>query len=522
MAKRRAGRLTQRRSERAKAAILQPPFRQLSYSSAPVELLAPEQIEAVHLTALRILETIGLKVLSADARRYLAGAGGTVDEETKCVRLDGGLVMEKMALAPERFSFRARNPTHNVRVGGSDLIFCSVGGPAFVSGLDNRRRAGTFAEQNDYIRLIQSLNIIHQEGGGAFEALELPEASRHLDLYFSQIFLLDKSWTPWCLGAARSRDALEMMAIALGEDMETIARRPPLFSCIVNTNSPLQIDEPMSEGLIEMARCGQCITVTPFTLSGAMAPVTLAGAIAQQTAEALGAMVLAQCVRPGCPVIYGGFTSNVDMRTGLPVFGTPEYVQAAQISGQMARFYGVPFRSSNVTTAHLVDAQAAYESQMALWGAMTGGAHVVKHCAGWLSGGLTASKEKIVVDAEMLQMLAATLIPPEISDAALAFDAINEVGPAGHFFDAVHTMERYETAFYRPLVSYWDNYENWIEAGMPTIPNRAAAVAEQLLADYQQPPLDTAVEAALRDYVARRKREIHGPRAVTEVGKTQE
>ncbi len=475
----------------------------------------------IHRTALRILEDVGMKVLSAEARRILAEAGADVDEADQRVRFDRGLVMGRLALAPERFRFRARNPVRDVRIGGPDLLFCSVGGPAFVADASGRRRAGTYAEQCEYLRLIQSLNIVHQEGGGAFEALDLPDASRHLDLYFAEIVYTDKTWTPWCLGAERSRDALEMMCIAMGEDVETLTERDPLFSCIINTNSPLQLDQPMSDGLIEMARFGQCITVTPFTLSGAMAPVTLAGALAQQTAEALGAIVLVQCVNPGCPVIYGGFTSNVDMRTGSPVFGTPEYVQAAQISGQMARHYCVPFRSSNVTAAHRVGAQAAYESEMALWGAMTGGAHLIKHCAGWLSGGLTASKEKIILDAEMLQMLAATLSPPEISEASLALDAIAEVGPAGHFFGTAHTMERFKTAFYTPLVSYWDNYENWIESGTPSLVERAGAIAERLLAEYEQPPLDGDVEEELRDYVARRKREIHGASAQTGVGAEQ-
>ena len=519
MAEKRAGRAARRRG--AATGVDQPPWQQLSNPLPPVDLISADEVEAIHDTALVILAEIGMKVLGAEARGILAAAGAEVDEAEAQVRFDPAMVMEKMAHAPERFTFRARNPDRSVRIGGPDLLLCSVGGPAFVADADGTRRAGSYADQCDYMRLTHALNIIHQEGGGAFEALDLPEGSRHLDLYFAELTLTDKSWTPWCLGAERSRDALEMMAIALGEDLETLTAGDPVFSCIINTNSPLQLDQPMSEGLIEMARHGQCITVTPFTLAGAMAPVTLAGAIAQQTAEALAAMVLAQCVRPGCPVIYGGFTSNVDMRTGSPVFGTPEYVQATRMSGQMARRYGVPFRSSNVTTAHKVDAQAAYESQMALWGAVTGGAHLIKHCAGWLGGGLTASKEKMILDAEMLQMIAATFSAPEVSRETLAMEAVREVGPAGHYFGAAHTMERYQTAFYTPLISYWGNYENWRESGQPDIAARAGAVADRLLEEYEAPPLETGAEDALRDYVARRKRDIHGPRAATEVGAPQ-
>jgi trimethylamine--corrinoid protein Co-methyltransferase len=224
----------------------------------------------------------------------------------------------------------------------------------------------------------------------------------------------------------------------------------------------------------------------------------------------MAGIALTQIVRPGAPVLYGGFTSNVDMRTGAPAFGTPEYVQAAQASGQLARRLGLPFRSSNVTAANAPDAQAAYESMMALWGAMTGQAHLIMHAAGWLGGGLTASCEKLIIDAELLQMMAATLEPFPVDADSLALDAVREVGPAGHFFGAAHTMARYETAFYEPLLSNWDNYDTWLERGRVIADERAGRIYKQLLKDYEQPPLDPAIDEALKDYVARRKREIAG------------
>ncbi|MCH8105225.1 MAG: trimethylamine methyltransferase family protein, partial [Proteobacteria bacterium] len=248
--------------------------------------------------------------------------------------------------------------------------------------------------------------------------------------------------------------------------------------------------------------------VTPFTLSGAMSPITLAGALAQQHAEAMMGIALAQIVRPGTPVLYGGFTSNVDMKTGSPAFGTPEYVQAAQASGQLARHLGLPFRSSNVTAANTPDAQAAYESSMSLWGAITGQANLIMHAAGWLHGGLTASLEKLIIDAEMLQMMSAYTRPFEVSTETLALDAIREVGPAGHFFGTAHTMERYENAFYAPLLSNWDNYETWLERGSVDSEQRANQIWKQLLREYQQPTIDPAIDEALKDYVARRKRQM--------------
>ena len=237
-----------------------------------------------------------------------------------------------------------------------------------------------------FSELVQSLNIIHQEGGGGFEALDLPAETRHLDLFYAEITLTDKNWQPWCMGRSQTTDALNMAAISLGKSVEDLCE-VPVFAGIINTNSPLQLDIPMAEGLITMAEHGQAAVITPFTLAGAMSPVTIAGALAQQHAEAMAGIALTQCVRPGVPVMYGGFTSNVDMKTGSPAFGTPEYAQAAQASGQLARHIGVPFRSSNVNSANTNDAQAAYESMMSLWGAMTGQAHMINHAAGWLGGG---------------------------------------------------------------------------------------------------------------------------------------
>jgi trimethylamine--corrinoid protein Co-methyltransferase len=261
----------------------------------------------------------------------------------------------------------------------------------------------------------------------------------------------------------------------------------------------------MAEGTIELARAGQVVCITPFTLAGAMSPATIAGTLVEQNAEVLAGLTLVQAVRPGAPAMYGAFTSNVDMRSGSPAFGTPEYTKAAMISGQLARRYGIPFRSSNTNASNVADAQAAYESAMSLWGAILGHANLVNHAAGWLEGGLTASFEKLILDAEMLQMMAETLRPIEVNEDTLAVEAIAEVGPAGHFFGAAHTLARYETAFYTPLLSDWRNFKSWEEAGSPDALKRANALWKRLLQEYTQPPLDPAIDEALAAYVRRRK-----------------
>ena len=467
---------------------------------APIEVLSAGQVAAIHQAALTVLPVTGMKVLAPQARAFYAQAGARVQDET--VFLDPALVVELSATVPARFSLTARNPVKSLRFGGNDCVFTSVGGPAYVMDLDRGRRDGTFAEMCDYLKVIQSLNVIHQEGGGPFEPLDLNASTRHLDICLAQITWLDKSWQTQTLGHARTMDGIEMAALMLGVPVDAL---PCTLLGIINTNSPLQLDIPMAEGLIALAAHGQVNVITPFTLSGAMAPVTIAGALVLQHAEAMAGIVLTQIVRPGVPVMYGGFTSNVDMRSGAPAFGTPEYAKAAQASGQLARHIGVPFRSSNVTAANAVDAQAAYESQMALWGAIMGGAHLIEHGAGWMHGGLTASFEKLILDAEMLGMMQAYLEPIATDTDSLGLAAIADVGAGGHFFGTAHTMARYETAFHAPLLSNWDNYPNWLERGSVEAPQKANAVWKQLLAEYDQPALDPAVAEALAEYVARRK-----------------
>lgn len=456
----------------------------------------------MHRSSLALLSTTGMRVLHAGARRRLAAAGCQVDD--LIVRFDPDMIEETLRTAPSTFTLQARDPAKSLVIGGDHVVFTSVGGPAFASDLQRGRRPGTHDEQAEFLKVVQQLDIVHQEGGGPFEAMDLPPETRHLDLYLSLIRLLDKNWQGVALGRERARDCIEMAAIALGTDREGLAANPALLT-IINTNTPLTLDIPMAEGLIELAEAGQAICVTPFTLAGAMAPATLAGALVLQNAEVLATATLVQLVRPGAPVVYGSFTSNVDMRSGSPAFGTPEYTKAAQASGQLARRYGLPFRSSNTTASNVVDAQAVYESAMSLWGAVMGGANLVNHAAGWLEGGLTGSFEKLVIDAEMLQMVGEWLQPIEISDDAIGLEAIAEVGHGGHFFGSPHTMQRYEHAFYSPLVSDWRNFETWSETGSHDATTRANRIWRRLLDEYEPPALDPAVDEALVEYVAHRK-----------------
>ena len=498
-----------RRERRAGGGVPQLPFRTLRNPFTPLEVLSADHVEDIHRASLRILAEVGVEVLGDRAVDRLAAAGATVDRSNRRVRMDGAMVEALVATAPAEFTLHARNPERNVVLGGRSLVFSSVGGPAFVSDLDRGRRAGTWQDFQEYVALISALNVIHQEAGGPLEPTDLPVETRHLDMYTCLATTLDKTWHCLGFGATVVEDALEVVGLARGVTRERLVDEPSLIT-IINTNSPLRLDGPMSDGLIAMAEAGQAVVATPFTLAGAMTPVTLAAAIAQQNAEALFCVALTQVIRPGAPVVYGAFTSNVDMRTGSPAFGTPEYVKGAIASGQMARRYRLPWRSSNATASPVVDAQAAYESEMAVWGAVMGGVNLLYQGAGWLEGGLTASYEKLIVDAEILQMMSEVLQPVTVDEASLGLDAIAEVGPGGHFFGSAHTLERYETAFYRPILSDWRNYETWAEDGAQSATQRANRIWKQLLAEFEPPPLDPGRAEAIADFVARRKTQIAG------------
>ena len=372
-----------------------------------------------------------------------------------------------------------------------------------ITSLDNWRGYKQDAVPENWV---QQDGAIHLTGGGPVAATDMAVPIRHLETLRASLTLTDKVSYGSAFGARRVNDAIDMTCIVRGVDRAGLAASPGLIGNI-NCNSPLRYDGPMTEGIIEMARAGQAVAITPFTLAGAMAPITLAGALTQQNAEALIGIALAQLVNPGAPVVYGGFTSNVDMKSGAPAFGTPEYAKSVLAGGQLARRHGLPYRSSNVNASNVVDAQAAYESGMSLWATVMGHCNLMLHGAGWLEGGLTASFEKMIIDAEMLQMMAAFLEPLEVSDATLGLDAMAEAGPGGHFFGTKHTLERYETAFYAPMVSDWRNYETWEEHGSLSATQRANRIWKRMLKDYELPAMDAAIREELDAFVAKRSEE---------------
>jgi len=490
------------------AAITQLPWSLPVNSDEPTEPLTEEGVHAIHDGAMRILEEIGIEFLNVDSIEILAKAGCIVDGEN--VRMGRELVMEQLKHAPAQFSVTPRNPERRIEIGGRHMLFGNVSSPPNCSDLDRGRRTGTRESFRDFIKLTQYFNCIHFAGGYPVEPIDIHPSIRHLDCLYDKLTLTDKVVHAYSLGKERVEDVMEMVRIAGGLSHEEFDVSPRMYTNI-NSTSPLKHDHPMLDGAMRLARRGQHVVVTPFTLAGAMAPVTMAGAVAQSMAEGLAAITLLQLINPGCPTAIGTFTSNVDMKSGAPAFGTPDYMRATQMSGQMARFYGLPLRASNACAANCPDSQSAWESIFSLWAAVSSGVNLVYHAAGWLEGGLCASYEKFVMDCETLQQLIAYMNPVEVSEADIAFDAIKEVGPGGHFFGCAHTQERYETAFYSPFLSDWSNFENWEERGAVHTPERANKIWKQILNEFEAPSIDPAVDEELQAFVAKRKEEGGAP-----------
>ncbi|HEX4151858.1 MAG TPA: trimethylamine methyltransferase family protein [Steroidobacteraceae bacterium] len=469
----------------------------------PLRVLSDDEVARIHESALSILENVGMRVLLPEARARYAAAGAMVDEASEMVRLDRSLIASALSTAPSSIELRAPNPERNAVIGGRGVAVVPVSGPPNASDLDRGRRPGSLRDLHELVKLSQSFDVIHLLGP-SIEPQDVAPPFRHLESTLAQLTLSDKVPFVYSRGAAQVADCFAMIRTAHG--LSEDAFRGGVFTYTnINTNSPRQIDIPMAQGIVDFATAGQLLIITPFTLAGAMAPITVVGAIALAHAEALAGIALAQIVRPGTPVVYGGFTSNVDMKSGSPAFGTPEYVKASFATGQLARHVGLPWRSSNATASNIADGQAVYESQMSLWGALMGGCNLLIHGAGWLEGGLCASYEKFIIDVEMLQMFAEIFRPLVASADEIGLDAIADVPPGGHFFSTAHTMQRYKSAFYAPLVSDWRNYGQWREDGELTVTQRANRLWHQTLERFAPPPHDPAVTEALEAFVARRK-----------------
>src|SRR3954468_20846969 len=452
----------------------------------------------------RLVTEIGVEFMSDRALELFRAAGQRVEDNT--VFLDPDFVLEQIAKAPREFDAHARTPANTVHIGGDSMAFGAVYGPPFVREGDVRRDA-TMNDFERFTKLAQSFPVLDSAGGVICEPNDTPLDSRHLDMTYALQTLTDKVYMGNVVSGVNAADTIAMGEI-LFRGREAIEKTPVSIS-LINCNSPLRWDGRMLEALIEYTSAGQPCVLTPFLLMGAMSPVTIPAALVQQIAEALSGIALTQLIRPGCPVIFGSFLSNIDMQSGSPMFGTPESGIGVLCTGQIARHFGLPFRAGGgLTASQMPDAQGAYEALMTLLPTFLAGTNWVMHTAGWLEGGLVSGYEKFIVDVELLRMLQVEFTPLEIDEESLAFGAHEEVGSGGHFLGAMHTMERFRTCFYRPLLSSTENFERWNRLGARDATERAGEIWRATLEEYEQPPLDEGVRAELEAYVTRRRSEL--------------
>jgi trimethylamine--corrinoid protein Co-methyltransferase len=452
----------------------------------------------------RLMTEIGVEFMDERALEMFRQAGQKVEDHT--VFLDPDFVLEQVAKAPSEFDVQARNPANNIHIGGDSMAFGAVYGPPFVRQGDVRRDA-TMDDFRNFTRLAQTFPVLDSAGGVICEPNDTPLDSRHLDMTYALQTLTDKVYMGNVVSGANARDTLDMTSILFGS-RESIEQTPATIS-LINCNSPLRWDDRMLEAQFEYSAAGQPVVLTPFILMGAMSPVTIPAALVQQITEALSGIALSQLIRPGTPVIFGSFLSNIDMQSGSPTFGTPESGIGLLCTGQIARHFGLPFRTGGgLTSSQVPDAQAGYEALMTMMPTFLAGANWVMHSAGWLEGGLVAGYEKFIVDIELLQMMRAEFTPLEIDEASMAFGAHQEVGHGGHFLGAMHTMERFRTCFYRPLLSSSENYERWMRNGGVDAAHRAEKIYRQKLEEFEQPALDDAVRLELEEFVVRRRAEL--------------
>ncbi len=491
--------------------IDQMPWRLPVITDPPIEPLNEDGVQAIHNGAMRILEEIGIAMLNPEGLDILKKAGCKTEGEV--VFMDRDFVMEMIAKAPSQFTITPRDPAKELIIGGNHILFGNVSSPPNYWDMElGRKVAGTREQCANLSKLTQYFNCIHFAGGYPVEPVDIHASVRHLDVVYDKLTLTDKVMHAYSLGKERVEDVMEMVKIANGLTEEEFQAKPYMYTNI-NSTSPLKHDIPMIDGCLRLIRRGQAVVVTPFTLAGAMAPVTMAGAVAQSLAEALCAIALFQYDTPGSNCVIGTFTSNVDMKSGAPAFGTPEYMRATQMTGQMARFYGLPMRASGVCAANVPDGQAMWETSNSLWSAVQSGTNMVYHAAGWLEGGLIASPEKFIMDCEVLQHIQRYLEPASFAtgEDEIAVDAIREVGHDGHFFGIQHTQDRYTSAFYQPFLSDWRNFEGWEVAGGIWTPERAHNMFKEIIGSFEAPPLDAGIEDELKAFVARRKEEGGAP-----------
>ncbi|GHA42876.1 trimethylamine methyltransferase [Amylibacter ulvae] len=466
------------------------------------EVLNDDALDIILNNAEKVLEEIGVNFPdNPSALEKWAAAGANIDGDR--VRIPRGLARKLISTAPAKFTQHARNPEKSVEIGGNTMVLAPVYGPPFIRDQDGGRRYATIDDFQKLVKLTYMSKWLHHSGGTVCEPTDIAVNKRHLDMLYAHMKYSDKPFMGSVTAPERAQDSVNMCNILFGEEF---VQNNTVMTSLINVNSPMVFDDIMMGAMEVYAENNQACILSPFIVGGAMAPVSVAGTLTQVMAEALAGVAYNQLCRAGAPVIMGAFVTSIDMNSGAPTFGTPEASKILYGAGQLARKLGLPFRSGGgLCGSKLPDAQAAYETANTLNAALLGGVNFCLHAAGWLEGGLVASPEKLVMDADQLGVLHSIAKGIDMSEEAQAMGAIEEVGPGGHYLGCAHTQANFKNAFWRSNVLDYRPYETWAEDGEKDTFTLANARVKQLLADYQQPPLDPAIDAALVDYIETRK-----------------
>ncbi|MGA9253643.1 MAG: trimethylamine methyltransferase family protein [Roseobacter sp.] len=468
------------------------------------EPMTNEQIACLDAASMDILENVGVVFRDPIALEDWKRAGADVRGET--VHLDRALVRSLIATIPETFTYHARNPKKNLPFGRNHAIFVPMTGAPYLRDLDDVRRNPTLEDLANFHKLSHMLPAMHSSAHHIVEPYDHPISQRHLRITYSSMKHSDKTFMGMTTSPRNAEDVLDMCAILFGEEF---LESHPVVTGNCNGNSPLVWDETMLGALRAFSRRNQPVLCSPFVLGGANTPASVAPTVAQLNAEALSALAYTQVIRKGAPAIYGHYLSTVSMKSGAPMAGTPEISLMNFMIGQMARFYGVPWRTSTTLGgAKTFDAQAGYESAMTLNAVLMSGANYMWHAAGWNEAGMHCSTAKFIVDAEVCAMGYRMAEGIRWDDFDEALVAVRDVGPGGHYLGHPHTLENFQRAFFMPEMFDNNSIEQWQAEGGIDITERALRRARSLLGEYEEPKLDAGVDEALRDYIARREREI--------------
>lgn len=466
------------------------------------EVLNEEALEIIEANAETVLAEIGVNFVENPAaleRWREAGA----DVEGERVRIPRGMARKLCSTAPSEFTQVARDPSKNVVIGGKNLVLAPVYGPPFVRDQAGGRRYATLDDFQKFVKLAYMSPWLHHSGGTVCEPTDVAVNKRHLDMLHAHMTLSNKPFMGSVTEPSRAQDSVDMCEILFGKEF---VQNNTVMTSLINVNSPLTFDATMMGAMEVFAANNQASILSPFIVGGAMAPVSVAGTLTQVLAEVMAGVAYSQLIRAGAPVIFGTFVTSIDMNSGAPTFGTPEAAHITYGAGQLARRMGLPYRSGGgFCGSKLPDAQAGYESANSLNAALLAGVNFMLHACGWLEGGLVASFEKFVMDADQLGTLHKLAEGIAIDENAQAMGAIEEVGPGGHYLGCAHTQANFKSAFWRSTLLDYKPFETWEDEGARDTATLASARVKKLLDDYQQPQLDPGIAQGLMDFVSQKK-----------------